>query len=691
MKKLNRISLALACAAYCSVGAVYAADTRPDVDMTIFNNTSQTMYPVVRNASSGQEKRIYVHGANGVAANSQATVTIPGDMGDAGQILVFSQAPTNLPQEPSAADLEAHGSKTPHGNVVLITPTPDAFREDHPNQLMEYTIDGGKDAGYIDYDYSGVNHLSLPVTLQATDDNDVAVMGYSGTTSSVADMQAKLQKLVNGTLTGHYFSNDKTVGWDFYQQDVGALIKIPTAYNSFVLADSSSYLVNPPKNGTMLVTSIDGQPIVGTPWVSDVLTERWLAWLNVNNGAGHFNVPAADGVEQVVVPGQFATGCQGDTFCNDFAKSVQKVFAAAASNLQQRGVISGVDNFASAKVVIENLLGYNFSSDPTLPNYLPDDIRDTYKSIMRGVPTPADEKNTELLHPDPAGPNAKYNLNVIDWFVHKVMGFYGYGFSIDDDRANIRSPGTRLIMTIGGSKGLSYDEMFNPDQQQVVIFGAGWTNISSGSQGEPGALSGCKLDGNGAASCPVGIDGKHTDGVFNHVVASLGDASLSVDVVPSSTGLDFKNCAISHNDDNKIGPDICSVIKPDANNPFILVIPNPGAGGGGGGGGTQENLAFANGWQAFSSVDKVCALNDKVNGSNAPSNNIGGTPGSIGFTQPNGSTCTFRGIDVNNNRFTYTLTSSTATCTVDATKSPCRTPPAAYQGLIVPDAASELP
>ncbi|QAU24340.1 hypothetical protein EO087_10345 [Dyella sp. M7H15-1] len=680
MKPVALPSYLALCIAYTLTAMTHAESTRPNVPVTIFNNTNRVMYPVIRDVVNHQEKRIYIRGASGIPAHSQAKAIITGDMGDAGQILIFSQPPTNMPGEPTAAILHSKGIKDSDlGNIIYTQSLTDAFRADEPSQLLEYTIDGGVDTGNIDFDYSGVDELTIPFAIEATDNNGVAVRGYAGTTIDLDTMQSNLSALISGGLTGHYFSKNHKVGWNYYYngQNPQALIKIPTAYNSFAEVGTSSYLVNPPQNNTKLVANVDGAPRVGTLWTSDVLTERWLGWLSSKYTGSSFNVPATDQVEQVIVPGEFATGCTGDSFCQSFAGTVQMVFDAAAANLKHRGVIiHGVNNFADARVVMTNLMGYSFSSDPKLPNYLPDNVRDAYKAIMRGAPTPADERNPNLtsqLHPSPAGSSAKYNLNVIDWFVHRLLGFYGYGFSIDDDRGNIRSPGTKLIITIGGPNGLPFNQPFDPIHQQTVIFGAGWSGISSGSDNYgdvTGALSTCKLGSAGAGSCFVGVDATHQNGKFNHVVAWLGGSSgssLSLDLVSSSTDLGFTHCQVNNHGSAQINTHICSVINHDPTFPFFLTIPDPGAGGGsnGGGGNNPSTIFFPTGWGSFSSSD--CPLNTNINGESIPSTKIGGIAGAVGFKLSQNGSCSFKAMDTSNNVFSYKASFTTAsgalTCT----------------------------
>jgi hypothetical protein len=88
-------------------------------------------------------------------------------------------------------------------------------------------------------------------------------------------------------------------------------------------------------------------------------------------------------------------------------------------------------------------------------------IRDTLKSILRGVTDftlhPERKPNGDLdWYPDPKiGKGGKkfnvFNLDPFVRFVHVDLGFSGYGFSLDDDTADVGAgQATRLLITVGG-------------------------------------------------------------------------------------------------------------------------------------------------------------------------------------------------------------------------------------------------
>ena len=94
-------------------------------------------------------------------------------------------------------------------------------------------------------------------------------------------------------------------------------------------------------------------------------------------------------------------------------------------------------------------------------------IRDMIKSVLRGVsnftkyPDVVDkEGNHTRWYPNPAkGEGGQlfnvFNLDPFVWFVHVRLGFSGYGFSVDDDTADIGAGGaSQLQLTVTGTGGL---------------------------------------------------------------------------------------------------------------------------------------------------------------------------------------------------------------------------------------------
>lgn len=87
-------------------------------------------------------------------------------------------------------------------------------------------------------------------------------------------------------------------------------------------------------------------------------------------------------------------------------------------------------------------------------------LRDILKSVLRGVTDFTKfteyEGKTRIWYPNPGDPRGNqtfnvYNLDPYVWFVHVILGFSGYGFSLDDDTADVGAGGAgELLLTIGG-------------------------------------------------------------------------------------------------------------------------------------------------------------------------------------------------------------------------------------------------
>jgi hypothetical protein len=94
-------------------------------------------------------------------------------------------------------------------------------------------------------------------------------------------------------------------------------------------------------------------------------------------------------------------------------------------------------------------------------------IRDMIKSVLRGVsdftkfPDVIDNQgNHTSWYPNPAEHHGGqafnvFNLDPFVWFVHVELGFSGYGFSVDDDTADVGAGGaSQLQLTVTGTDGL---------------------------------------------------------------------------------------------------------------------------------------------------------------------------------------------------------------------------------------------
>jgi hypothetical protein len=138
----------------------------------------------------------------------------------------------------------------------------------------------------------------------------------------------------------------------------------------------------------------------------------------------------------------------------------------------------GQPNNDSVSKFMQDVVGANMGFIFTNQAKLTDDgkmvtamIRDMIKSVLRGVsdftkfPDNVDDHGNHLTwYPDPKEHRGKqpfniFNLDPFVWFVHVQLGFSGYGFSVDDDTADVGAGGaSQLQLTVidtGGLKNLN--------------------------------------------------------------------------------------------------------------------------------------------------------------------------------------------------------------------------------------------
>jgi hypothetical protein len=119
-------------------------------------------------------------------------------------------------------------------------------------------------------------------------------------------------------------------------------------------------------------------------------------------------------------------------------------------------------------------------------------IRDMIKSTLRGVNdftkfSEYNNNNKQIWYPDPnfnrGGQTFNvYNLDPFVWFVHVELGFSGYGFSLDDDTADVGAgQATKLQLTVGGVDGLPNPNEWTIQAVYGPVTGAGnWDPSATG-------------------------------------------------------------------------------------------------------------------------------------------------------------------------------------------------------------------
>lgn len=150
-------------------------------------------------------------------------------------------------------------------------------------------------------------------------------------------------------------------------------------------------------------------------------------------------------------------------FSGQTAQEAKETLLFAASVYEAIYVESTIpkgDLFKSTKLpkameVIGTVIGFNAKD---IPNSRPTEgdiggqLRDVVKSILRGVYDFQKKNDEALWYPDPKTETANQKFNVFNldpyvWFVHRVLGLSGYGFSVDDDAADVGAGGFPLPQT----------------------------------------------------------------------------------------------------------------------------------------------------------------------------------------------------------------------------------------------------
>jgi hypothetical protein len=150
----------------------------------------------------------------------------------------------------------------------------------------------------------------------------------------------------------------------------------------------------------------------------------------------------------------------------EFSQAVYLIMAS----MNQIGVANNDSVFKFLQDIVGANMGYIFNQqakDSDDGKAVTSMIRDMIKSVLRGVsdftkyPDMIDDHGIHTSwYPDPKTSTGKqtfnvYNLDPFVWFVHVQLGFSGYGFSVDDDTADVGAGGpSHLQLSITGTGGL---------------------------------------------------------------------------------------------------------------------------------------------------------------------------------------------------------------------------------------------
>ena len=517
-------------------------DTKTDIDkngadwvqhakITIVNKFNYTIWPVVQvgiqwpGDAHATIYRIYVHYdpdmknlTDGIKPGEKADVFLPTLFWvSGGRIEVFTKKPDYYNHSAnSTAKMYSVQSGTNTGNL-LYSNTDGVVKNDLEHaQLLEYTIEPkGKYTGAdgvnlpnalpeapptVDYDVSYVDHVFLPVAMEV----NTGAVGWTGSNEALPQFEHTVQQFVSGCNFYKFFKDQKTkIGWPYYYNTneipssdcsdkinpnitPDNMFKIPGGYN--VLAETNLLRSN----------EVDG----GVSKVQNAIINRFQYWINyqlpanitysnanndqkfamtlqniyqafkyvaIKNKAKYNNLTLIKNIIGYVPKTTNANGSKIDP--NENPMNAVKLLAAGVFPYP-----SAVPLFAKTCTLKDPKL----HCDDNLYNY----VRDAVKSVLRGVPYPYwSAENTPNWYPGYEDPK---NLDPYAYFVHKKLNLGGYGFSLDDDQANIETPGTGFKIIVGytGKNGSEIEQFKNPlhydhDHTDGIGAGYGWDTLES--------------------------------------------------------------------------------------------------------------------------------------------------------------------------------------------------------------------
>lgn len=169
--------------------------------------------------------------------------------------------------------------------------------------------------------------------------------------------------------------------------------------------------------------------------------------------------------ETTNIPLEFKT-TDAQAYAKDFAATVYEAMSVF-STADTRDA-----HLPSSMAIVENVIGGNVGFLPTAdakPVYvnISADARDLVKSALRGVPDFNTSPESKWYPPPSFGTGGHtynvFNLDPYVWFVHRELHLSGYGFSFDDDTADVEGGGSAsLAVAVGGLNHLN-----NPAQWQA--------------------------------------------------------------------------------------------------------------------------------------------------------------------------------------------------------------------------------
>jgi hypothetical protein len=191
-------------------------------------------------------------------------------------------------------------------------------------------------------------------------------------------------------------------------------------------------------------------------------TKIYLSQLPLGTGTGSytFNPPTpmvyADEANPLSLT--FAAGADTDT-ARKFAGSVYEALAAEAAIPIPLPPATELPKLPRSMVLVSTAIGCDVLHLPNHDDVIGGQVRDLIKSVLRGVYDFTQVPESKW-YPDPSVPTGGraynvFNLDPYVWFVHKKLGLSGYGFSVDDDTADVGANGSdSLLYVVSGNNGL---------------------------------------------------------------------------------------------------------------------------------------------------------------------------------------------------------------------------------------------
>jgi hypothetical protein len=279
--------------------------------------------------------------------------------------------------------------------------------------------------------------------------------------------------------------------WAKYYQDLPEFKKfVPKTLEATVQSDTDNKIGDTPSDYRILTftgpqpeLAVGMQVVPQSSGIPPLITIMKIVTQNDGTKKYYLSAPVPGVTDETTMPFRFQApqpiilNNQATNFGINFDKEPEKKpFAAAfaATVYELMSVFSTAtirDAYLPGSMgIVENVLGGNVGFLPTASptNYvnISADARDLIKSALRGVPDFATDKTG--WYPDPAQGTGNqtwnvFNLDPFVWFVHKRLDLSGYGFSFDDDTADVGATGANdLDVAVGGLDGLTNKHEWKP-------------------------------------------------------------------------------------------------------------------------------------------------------------------------------------------------------------------------------------